>query len=118
MSVCATRTRAAAISGGSRKTWVNDYSKASGARLRRRLSTAYVGATHPNHLRRGAAATLLRHMITEARSRNLKRLCLETGSGPAFDAALTLYRKFGFTDGDTFSHYARTDFNQFLHLTL
>ncbi len=74
--------------------------------------------THPNHLRRGIAATLLRHMITEARLRNLKRLSLETGSGPAFDAALTLYRKFGFTDGDAFSDYARSDFNQFLHLTL
>ncbi|MET0292344.1 MAG: GNAT family N-acetyltransferase [Steroidobacteraceae bacterium] len=74
--------------------------------------------THPDFLRRGAAAALLEHIIAVARSREVKRLSLETGSGPAFDPALTLYRRRGFIDGEAFSDYVRSDFNQFLHLTL
>lgn len=74
--------------------------------------------THPDHLRKGVAATLLEHIIAEARKRRLRRLSLETGSGPPFDAALTLYRKRGFVDGEPFADYRRSDFNQFLHLAL
>lgn len=74
--------------------------------------------THPDYLRQGAAAALLEHLITVARSRGVRRLSLETGSGPAFDAALSLYRRRGFVDGEAFSDYVRSDFNQFLHLPL
>lgn len=74
--------------------------------------------THPNHLRTGVAARLLDRIMAEARARGLRRLSLETGSGPAFDPALALYRARGFTDGDAFSDYCRTAFNQFLHLDL
>jgi putative acetyltransferase len=45
-------------------------------------------------------------------------LSLETGSGPAFEAALALYRKRGFADGEPFADYKRSAFNQFLHLGL
>ena len=74
--------------------------------------------THPDFLRRGAAAALLEHLIAEARARGLRRLSLETGSGPAFEPALALYRRRGFVDGEPFGDYARSAFNQFLHLTL
>ncbi|MCI4588681.1 GNAT family N-acetyltransferase [Sphingobium sp. BYY-5] len=74
--------------------------------------------THPDHLRRGAAAVLLRHIIAQARQRGMGRLSLETGSGPAFNPALTLYRAHGFTDGDAFGDYTKSAFNQFLHLDL
>lgn len=74
--------------------------------------------THPAFLRQGAGALLLDHMIAEARHRGLRRLSLETGSGPAFDPALSLYRKRGFLPGEAFSDYVRSDFNQFLHLHL
>ena len=74
--------------------------------------------THPDHLRTGVAAFLLDHLIDVAKSRGLKRLSLETGSGPAFEPALALYRKRGFVDGDAFSDYERSPFNQFLHLPL
>ena len=74
--------------------------------------------THPDHLRTGVAARLLDHILAEARVRGLRRLSLETGSGPAFDPALALYRARGFTDGEAFSDYRRTGFNQFLHLDL
>jgi putative acetyltransferase len=74
--------------------------------------------THPQHLRKGVASSLLEHIIIQAKRRGLKLLSLETGSGPAFDPALALYRKRGFSDGDLFGDYQRSAFNQFLHLPL
>jgi putative acetyltransferase len=74
--------------------------------------------THPEHLRKGVATALLEHIIGEARQRGLRRLSLETGSGPAFEPALALYRKRGFIDGEAFADYRQSDFNQFLHLVL
>ena len=70
------------------------------------------------HLRKGVAATILDHIIGEARARGYTRLSLETGSGPAFEPALALYRKRGFTNGGAFGDYQKSPFNQFLHLDL
>jgi putative acetyltransferase len=64
------------------------------------------------------AALLLDRIVAEARALGLTRLSLETGSGPAFEPALTLYRKRGFVDGAAFSDYQPSAFNQFLHLQL
>jgi putative acetyltransferase len=72
--------------------------------------------TAPDHLRKGVAAALLDHIIGIARDRGYRRISLETGSGPAFDPALSLYRRRRFVDGDAFGDYERTAFNQFLHL--
>ncbi|WP_420478464.1 GNAT family N-acetyltransferase [Brevundimonas sp. FT23028] len=74
--------------------------------------------THPDHLRKGVAAALLEHIMDEAKARGLKRLSLETGSGPAFEPALALYRRRGFAEGPAFGGYTATDFNRFLHLDL
>jgi putative acetyltransferase len=74
--------------------------------------------THPDFLRRGVGAVVLEHIIVEARGRGLARLSLETGRGPAFEAALALYRRRGFVDGGVFGDYTQSDFNQFLHLDL
>jgi len=74
--------------------------------------------TSPEFLRQGVAAALLDHIIGVARARGYVRLSLETGSGSAFEPALALYRRRGFADGDAFGEYTRSDFNQFLHLTL
>ena len=74
--------------------------------------------THPDHLRQGVAAALLEHIIEVARGRGMRRLSLETGSGPAFEPALALYRRRGFVDGEAFADYRRSSFNQFLHLEL
>ena len=74
--------------------------------------------THPGFLRRGVAAALLRHVIAVARARGMRRLSLETGSGPAFEPALALYRRSGFIDGEPFGSYRPSEFNQFLHLSL
>jgi putative acetyltransferase len=70
------------------------------------------------HLRKGVAATILDHIITEARQRGYVRLSLETGSGPAFEPALNLYRKYGFSEGGAFDGYEKSPFNRFLHLDL
>jgi len=72
--------------------------------------------THPEFLRQGVAGALLDHIIGEAKRRGLKRLSLETGRGPAFEPALTLYRKRGFIDGGPFADYPANPFSQFLHL--
>ena len=70
------------------------------------------------HLRRGVGAMILEHIIAEARRRGYTRLSLETGSGAAFEAAVTLYRKYGFIEGGAFNGYEKSPFNQFLHLEL
>lgn len=74
--------------------------------------------TAPQHVRKGVAAALLRHMIEAARQRGYRRVSLETGSGDPFEGAIALYGKFGFVKGGTFGGYVASDFNQFFHLDL
>lgn len=74
--------------------------------------------THAHHLRKGVAAAMLDHIIDEARSRDYQTLSLETGTGPTFEPALTLYRKYGFEKGEPFADYCPGPFNQFFHLSL
>jgi len=74
--------------------------------------------THPEFLRQGVAGVLLDHIIGNAKRRGLTRLSLETGRGPAFEPALTLYRTRGFKDGGPFADYEANAFSQFLHLGL
>lgn len=74
--------------------------------------------THPDHLRKGVARQILRHLIDQARRLGISRLSLETGRGPAFEPALALYRSHGFANGEVFGDYEASDFNQFLHLDL
>jgi putative acetyltransferase len=74
--------------------------------------------THPDFLRMGAAAVILETIIAAATARGARRLSLETGSGPAFEPALALYRRRGFTAGEAFADYEPSQFNQFLHLDI
>ncbi len=74
--------------------------------------------THPDYLRQGLAAHMLEHLVALARQKGLTQLSLETGSGPAFEPALHLYRQRGFVDGGPFADYVKSEFSQFLHLTL
>jgi putative acetyltransferase len=100
--------------------WNNDNLLAFGALKEITPNTGEIKSmrTAPVHLRQGAGTHILLHIIQKARDRRYKRLSLETGSGPAFDPALALYRKHGFSDGSAFSNYEKTPFNQFLHLEL
>lgn len=74
--------------------------------------------TAPAFVRKGAGAAILETIIAAAKARGSRRLSLETGSGPAFEPALALYRRRGFAGGPAFSDYTPSAFNQFLHLAL
>ena len=66
------------------------------------------------HLRKGVAARLLEHILEEARRRSYRRLSLETGSGPAFAPAHSLYTRFGFRPCGPFADYAEDPFSVFM----
>ncbi|NJM50860.1 MAG: GNAT family N-acetyltransferase [Sphingomonadales bacterium] len=70
--------------------------------------------THADHLRKGAGAAMLRHIIAAAKERRLSRLSLETGSGAAFDAAQALYRSHGFEYCRPFADYKEDPFSRFM----
>lgn len=74
--------------------------------------------THADHLRRGVARIMLERLLAEARSRGYRRVSLETGTGPLFEAAAALYLRYGFVDGDVFAGYEETPYNRFMHLDL
>ncbi|MCA8892250.1 MAG: GNAT family N-acetyltransferase [Hyphomonas sp.] len=74
--------------------------------------------TRTDSLRRGAATAMLEALLDLARQRGYRRVSLETGSGEAFEPALSLYRKHGFQNGGAFADYVGSDFNQFLHLDM
>ena len=74
--------------------------------------------THAKHLKKGVASLLLEQLLAEARSRSYRRLSLETGKGPSFEAALSLYAKYGFEAGSEFADYEPSEFSQYLHLDL
>ena len=65
-------------------------------------------------LRQGVAARMLAHILAEARARGLDRLSLETGSGPAFEPALALYRRHGFQECEPFADYRPDPFSRFM----
>ena len=74
--------------------------------------------THPDHLRRGVAATLLAHLLAEAKARGYTRLSLETGTAPMFGPANRLYEAHGFVDGPVFGGYPPSPHNRFMTLAL
>ncbi|WP_339348194.1 GNAT family N-acetyltransferase [uncultured Sphingomonas sp.] len=67
---------------------------------------------------RGAGHAALTHIIATARARGYTRLFLETGTTPAYDAALALYRRAGFVSCAPFGDYAASPHNQFFTLDL
>jgi putative acetyltransferase len=74
--------------------------------------------TSPGHLRKGVARGLLDHIITVGRARGYRRISLETGAGPAYEAAISLYERHRFVTGEAFADYENGDFNQCYHLDL
>ncbi len=65
-------------------------------------------------LRQGVAAHMLEHIIAEAKARGAERLSLETGSGPAFEPAHQLYRRYRFEDCGPFADYRSDPFSRFM----
>lgn len=67
---------------------------------------------------RGAGHAILRAIMTEAREQGLGTLYLETGTTPAYDAAIRLYTRAGFVPCDAFADYQPSPHNRFFRLTL
>lgn len=74
--------------------------------------------TAEKHRRRGVAARLLAHIISEARSRSYRRLSLETGSVDGYAAARALYARFGFVDAGPFADYVLDPYSSYMTLDL
>lgn len=75
-----------------------------------RTASAYLG--------QGVATAILTHLIDESVKRSYVRLSLETGSGPAFDPAHSLFEKFGFEYCGPFGGYPDDPFSRFMTLNL
>lgn len=74
--------------------------------------------TAPEHVGRGVGRQMLNHIIAVATARRYERLCLETGSGNAFVAAIRLYESEGFEATGPFGDYTATEFSRFYGLDL
>lgn len=74
--------------------------------------------TRARHLRQGAAQAILTELLRLARERGYARVSLETGSTPSFDAAIAMYRRFGFAECGPFAEYREDPFSRFMALSL
>lgn len=74
--------------------------------------------TDPDRRGQGIASTLLAHALADARSRNVRRISLETGSMDFFRPARILYAKAGFAPCPPFGSYAEDPNSVFMTLTL
>jgi putative acetyltransferase len=69
--------------------------------------------TADSALGRGVGKAMLDHIVATARSQDMARLSLETGSTEQFAAANRLYEKEGFERCGPFGDYAGTPFTRF-----
>ncbi len=67
---------------------------------------------------RGVATLMLRHILDDARGRNLERVCLETGTEDYFAPARRLYARHGFTECPPFADYSLDPNSVFMELRL
>ena len=74
--------------------------------------------TAKRHLRQGAAQAILTELLNIARQRGYARLSLETGSTAGFDAAIAMYRRFGFEECGPFADYLEDPFSRFMTMDL
>ncbi|WP_363243366.1 GNAT family N-acetyltransferase [Hydrogenophaga sp.] len=70
--------------------------------------------TRARHLRQGAAQAILTKLLAIARQRGYARVSLETGSTPAFEPAMAMYRRFGFVECGPFADYREDPFSRYL----
>ena len=70
--------------------------------------------TRPAFIRKGIGQALLDEIMRAAEIRGYCQVYLETGTGPAFQAAHSLYAKNGFIRCAAFGDYKATEFNMFM----
>lgn len=73
---------------------------------------------HPQARGTGAGKAMLTHLIERAKELGFDEVKLETGSGELFEAAVGLYKSFGFEPCGTFAGYEPGDFNKLYALRL
>ena len=66
------------------------------------------------HLRKGVARAMLRHILSEAQTRGLQRISLETGTPAPFIAAQRLYADKGFVECGPFADYMLDPYSLFM----
>jgi putative acetyltransferase len=71
-----------------------------------RVADAFLG--------RGIGRAILEHLMSEARTRGMRSLWLETGSAEAFTPALRLYESAGFASCGPFDGYVADTFSIFM----
>lgn len=74
--------------------------------------------TRARHLRQGASQAILTELLKLARERGYARVSLETGSTPAFEPAMAMYRRFGFVACGPFADYREDPFSRFMKINL
>jgi putative acetyltransferase len=67
---------------------------------------------------RGVAAEILSELVRRARQRGDRRLLLETGTEPFFEAAARLYLRHGFVPCGPFADYSEDPHSRYFALTL
>ena len=67
---------------------------------------------------RGVATVMLRHILDDARARNLEHVYLETGTEDYFAPARRLYARHGFTECPPFADYSLDPNSVFMELRL
>ncbi|MDQ0674399.1 putative acetyltransferase [Pseudarthrobacter siccitolerans] len=67
---------------------------------------------------KGVATLMLRHILADARARNLERIYLETGTEDYFAPARRLYVRNGFTECPPFADYALDPNSVYMELRL
>jgi len=70
--------------------------------------------TRAAYSRQGVGQAVLNCIVETAVARGYRALHLETGSGPAFEAAHALYLRNGFVRSGPFGDYEASDFNVFM----
>lgn len=70
--------------------------------------------TRPAFLRQGVGQAVLNCILQTATARGYRSVHLETGTGPAFEAAHALYLRNGFAWSGPFGDYEASDFNVFM----
>ncbi len=74
--------------------------------------------TDPELRGRGIASKMLEHTITEAVSRGVKQISLETGSVEFFASARRLYAANGFSPCEPFGSYTHDPYSTYMSLSL
>lgn len=74
--------------------------------------------TCSTHLRKGIARSMTQFLISEGRSRGMKKLSLETGAGEKWKAARKMYESCGFEVGEVYGNYWEDEQSVYMHLSL